>query len=237
MTLSGSNTDVPRFSIVIPVYQEQETIKPWLERLSSLKAPGGLEIIVVDGGPGQETILEIKTPSVSKLSAAKGRARQMNAGAQAARGEILLFLHADTILPDRAFLLVDQAMKNRTIVGGAFDLRIESRRPLVRFIGRAATLRSRLTRAPYGDQVIFLRRDFFRLLEGYADIPLMEDLELMRRIKRRRGRIAFISEPVKTSGRRWEREGPWRCTGRNIFIRLLYHLGVSPDKLVGFYPS
>ena len=120
-------------------------------------------------------------------------------------------------------------------VGGAFDLKIGSDRFIFKIIGNLASLRSRLTRIPYGDQAIFIRRDYFRTIGGYKDVPLMEDVELMQRIKRQGDKIFILKEKVITSPRRWEREGVLYCTLRNWIITILYFIGVSPDRLVKFY--
>jgi rSAM/selenodomain-associated transferase 2 len=159
----------------------------------------------------------------------------MNAGAAVAAGEILIFLHADTRLPQRALALIDEALARETTIGGAFDLRIDSRRPIVKVIARIASLRSRLTRIPYGDQAIFIRRDRFDRLGGYPEIPLMEDVALMRGIKRAGKMIVFIPEPVTTSARRWEQEGVLYATLRNWLLLSAYLLGVAPDKLTKYY--
>lgn len=159
----------------------------------------------------------------------------MNAGAAIAAGEVLIFLHADTTLPRRAIELIDGVMTRPTLIGGAFDLRIGSERLILKIIARIASLRSRLTRIPYGDQAIFIRRDYFDRLGGYPGIPLMEDVALMRRIKRAGGWIGFIAEPVITSARRWEQEGILYTTLRNWLLLSAYLLGRAPDKLVKHY--
>ena len=173
------------------------------------------------------------------LAAAKGRARQMNAGAAAAQGSVLLFLHADTSLPPEALDLIQKSLADPDICGGAFALRIVPSGglpgPGLRCIARAANLRSKLTRAPYGDQAIFLRQDCFQALGGFADIPLMEDLEFMTRLRRSGRKIRLLDAGAATSARRWEAEGLLRCTGRNLLLRALYHLGVSPRRLARFY--
>jgi hypothetical protein len=148
---------------------------------------------------------------------------------------VLVFLHADSRLPPAAFSLIAGALDDPKVVGGAFDLAIDSGGFAFRLIERAASLRSRLTRIPYGDQAIFLRRGYFHEIGRYRDIPLMEDVDLMRRIRRRGDRICILSERVLTSARRWQKEGALYCTLRNWTIFTLYTLGVSPERLVRFY--
>lgn len=235
--------DQPALSVVIPVHREEARIAALLEHLAGIPAPGGAEVLVVDGDPEARTLAAMPPRAMSGvavgLRSAKGRARQMNAGAAAARGETLLFLHADTRLPENAFALVLEALADPGIVGGAFTLAIEPEDrppgPALRFITRAANLRARLTRAPFGDQGLFFRRASFEALGGFADIPLMEDLEFMTRLRRRGLAIRLLPQAARTSARRWEAEGLLRCTGRNLFLRTLYHLGVGPEWLARLY--
>jgi rSAM/selenodomain-associated transferase 2 len=159
----------------------------------------------------------------------------MNKGAVAATGDILLFLHADTLLPTGAFEKIITIMRTGRYVGGAFDLGIVSDRTSYRIIECAASYRSRLTRIPYGDQAIFIRKDVFMGLGGYREFPIMEDVELMRSIKRSGHRIFIIATKVKTSPRRWEKEGIIYCTVRNWVLMTLYLLGVKPNTLARFY--
>lgn len=228
-----------RFSVIIPVYREEARIAALLAHVAGLPVPGGAEILVVDGDPQQRTLAAVPEGAALSLAAAKGRARQMNAGARASHGDVLLFLHADTRLPADAFTRATACLADPGIGGGAFSLRIEATEgaagPGLRFIAWAANLRARLSRAPYGDQAIFLRRDVFMALGGFPDIPLMEDLELMTRLRRSGGRIRILDAYAATSARRWEREGLLRCTGRNVLLRTLYHLGVPARRLAEFY--
>jgi rSAM/selenodomain-associated transferase 2 len=159
----------------------------------------------------------------------------MNAGALLAGGEVLLFLHADTELPPDGLTRICSVIRDKGCVGGSFDLGIRSDRLCFRLIESAASLRSRMTRIPYGDQAIFLRRDYFRGLGGFRELPLMEDVDLMRRLRRSGGRIHIIRGKVKTSARRWESEGVLYCTLRNWMLMFLYLLGVSPERLARFY--
>ena len=159
----------------------------------------------------------------------------MNEGAALAEGNTLLFLHVDTRLPKDALGLIGSVMENNRYVAGAFDLGIKSSKPIFRIIERAASLRSRVTRIPFGDQGIFIRKDYFMKVGGYREIPVMEDVEIMDRIKKQGGRIYIIPRKVSTDSRRWEQEGVVRCTLRNWMLQILYFLGVSPHKLARFY--
>jgi len=221
-------------SVIIPVLHEAAAINELVGHVRALPAPGPVEVLVVDGAPEADTLAALAADARG-IACAPGRARQMNAGAMRATGEILLFLHADTRLPERGLFLADEALAQRS-VAGAFALGFGSDAgPGLRFIAAAANLRTRLTRAPYGDQAQFFRRDYFLHRGGYREIPLMEDLELMTRIRLRGDRIALIPEAVATSPRRWRAEGLVRCTARNLFIRALYHLGVGPARLSKLY--
>lgn len=229
-----------QFSIILPVLSEATIINATIDHLGALEGSDQCECIVVDGAPDGNTIQAIQAITgndVYCMKSPRGRGRQMNAGAAAAKGEILIFLHADTRLPRNALHLISQTMTRQDLIGGAFDLRIGSERPILKTIALIASVRSRLTRIPYGDQAIFIRRDYFNRVGGYPEIPLMEDVALMRRIKKAGGRIGFIPAPVITSARRWEEEGILYGTLRNWLLVSAYLLGVSPEKLVKYYRS
>ncbi|MBE9581269.1 MAG: TIGR04283 family arsenosugar biosynthesis glycosyltransferase [Proteobacteria bacterium] len=224
-----------KFSIIVPVLHESDTINSLIEHLDRLEYDAGHEIIVADGSPDRDTIQAIGRKSVIKIVAPKGRARQMNAGASMAKGEILIFLHADTKLPRDALTKIASAMAQNHYVGGAFELDIKSERFRFKLLSRWASIRCHLTRIPYGDQAIFIKRDYFNTIGGYRDIPLMEDVELMRRIKRRGDKICILRDRVMTSPRRWEQEGFVYVNLRNAALFIMYLLGVSPEKLASFY--
>ena len=230
-----------RISVVIPVHRE-EGIASLLDDLLRRGDTGhrgqkdGVEIIVVDGAPEGDTLCRALAYPVLGLASPPGRGVQLNAGAAAASGDILLFLHADTILPDNAFTLIRQTMHDPAVSGGAFSLAYEPRTPGLAFIATAANLRSRFTRVPYGDQAIFLRRDVFKELGGFSPAPIMEDLEFMTRLRRQGRAIRILAMTARTSARRQLREGLLRCTLRNLGLRLLYHLGVHPEFLSRMYP-
>ena len=223
------------FSVIIPVLHESESINTLIKNLGEVPTQYTIELIVVDGSDRQDTINAIHFQNVISLVSAEGRGRQMNAGASVAHGDVLVFLHADTIVPSNAFSCMEAALKDEQVVGGAFDLGIRSNRFIFKVIGKIASLSSRFTRIPYGDQTIFMRSAYFHAIGGYREIPLMEDVELMQRIKRRGDTICILSEKVSTAPRRWEREGIIYCTLRNWFVLLLYYCGVSPQRLINYY--
>jgi rSAM/selenodomain-associated transferase 2 len=226
---------MPKFSFIIPVWNEEAIISRMIEHVRGLRASGSAEIIVVDGDPAGRTIKVARHMGVKTAISEKGRGNQMNLGASLAAGEILIFLHADTLLPPDALELIETAMENSSCIAGAFDLAIDSERPVFRLIEKAASLRSRMTRIPYGDQTIFIRKSDFRELGGFRDIPIMEDVEIMQRIKKRKGKICIIGRAVMTSPRRWEKEGIVYTTLRNWLLIALYFCGAKPEKLIRFY--
>ncbi|HDQ92710.1 MAG TPA: glycosyltransferase [Synergistetes bacterium] len=225
------------YSVIVPVYHESTGINSLIDHVRSLAGQRGqkAEIIVVDGSPLAETVSAIKRDDVKKMVSSPGRGTQMNAGAEAASGEVLVFLHADTRLPPSAFSLVSSLLEDPAVCGGAFDLGIDDDRKFYRVIERMANLRSRLTRIPYGDQTIFLRSCVFSSIGGYRNIPIFEDVDLMRRIKAAGLQLGFIDSPVVTSARRWQREGILRTTFRNWLILAGYFAGFSPGFLERFY--
>lgn len=224
-----------RISIIIPVLHEEPIINLALGSIFDLPYDGEVEVIVVDGSPNGETLSAIEKNEVRKILSKKGRAHQMNQGAAKACGDILLFLHADTELPKNALNTISSVMRKRDFVGGAFDLGIKSDRPIFRLIEMAASLRSRYTGVPYGDQAIFIRKEYFHSIGAFKEIPLMEDVELMRRIKKTGGKIYIIPEKVRTSPRRWEKEGVVYCTLRNWVLITLFFMGLPAEKLLKFY--
>ena len=224
------------FSIIIPVLHESEIINTLLDSLKHLERDEPFEIIVVDGSRTQDTLHVISDTNVLKYTSPPGRGRQMNVGAAHATGDILVFLHADTFLPANALSLIKTSLEDKRYVGGAFTLQIQSQISFLRAIAVYSTLRSQLTRAPYGDQVIFLRKSYFDTIGGYADIPLMEDVELMRRIRKNKEQITILPFSVITSDRRWHQEGPIYTLIRDNIIIFLYWCGMPAEKLAKFYP-
>jgi rSAM/selenodomain-associated transferase 2 len=227
-----------KISVVIPVYREQgivSLLEDLLRRIQIERASGEVEITVVDGAPEADTLARVGDMPVSRLTSPPGRGAQLNRGALASEGEVLLFLHADTILPDNAFSLIRQTLHDKSVSGGAFSLSYEPRTPGLSFITALANLRSRRTRVPYGDQAIFVRRDVFEELNGFLPVPIMEDLEFMTRLRRHGHKIRILAMPVRTSARRQLHEGILRCTLRNLCLRLLYHCGIPPRILADLY--
>lgn len=226
---------ISSISIIVPVYREEKTINLLLYSLKDLFCSPDHEIIVVDGSFQAESIKAIQVPGVRAVHSKPGRGAQMNAGAEAAGGSMLVFVHADTTLPAKAPELIREGLQDNNISAGAFSLGIDSERPCLKLVALAANLRTKWTRVPYGDQAIFMSRDYFFRIGGFREIPLMEDLELMTRIRKRKEKIRILPQKTRTSSRRWNNEGVFRCTLRNWFIRILYHLGFSPDTLKKLY--
>jgi rSAM/selenodomain-associated transferase 2 len=227
-------------TVVIPTLNEERTLPTTLRRVAEL---GFDEVLVVDGGSSDRTpeiarsfaaTAGLGAPSLSFLTASTGRARQMNVGAAASRSDVLLFLHADTLLPDQARLAIQQALDEPTCAGGRFDVRFDDQRMLSRVIGRMMNARSRWSGISTGDQALFVRREVFERLGGFADIPIMEDVDFSRRLKRI-GAIAALKQQAVTSYRRWRTGGPIRTIVLMSILRLLYWLGISPHRLQAFY--
>jgi rSAM/selenodomain-associated transferase 2 len=217
-----------KLSIVVPVLNEAAGIRAALEALAPLRARGH-ELIVVDGASADGTP-GLAAPLCDRLvPSVRGRGAQMNAGARAASGNVLLFLHADTQLPPQADDTVFQALQDH--LWGRFDVGIDGRHRLLRIVAWAMNLRSRLTGIATGDQAIFVRRDAF---PGFPEIALMEDIAFSRDMKRR-GPPACLRARVRTSGRRWEARGVLRTIVLMWRLRLLYFLGVPPDRLARRY--
>lgn len=223
-------------SIIIPVFKERGRIVKLVDHLRKIQGNHSLEIIVVDGDARGGTIQYLRDKNAaSTLKSPKGRALQMNSGAGEANGDVLLFLHGDTFLSDNALEKITDVMKTGSYVGGAFDLGFDNRRWIFTIIASVASLRSRITRIPFGDQAIFIKRNYFEQIGGFCDIPLMEDVELMRRIKKRGGSIHIVPMKITTSAGKWEEEGVLFTTLRNWLLQFFYFAGVSPKKLIRYY--
>jgi len=193
------------------------------------------EVIVVDGGSVDATRdVAARFPQVALVTSPRGRARQMNAGANQARGDTILFLHADTRLPHGALAAIAAALDDARVVGGRFDVGFDNPRPVFRMIAFFMNVRSRWSGISTGDQALFVRRGVFEAMGGYPDIVLMEDIEFCRRLKRR-GKLAALRTRVTTSARKWEREGAFRTMALMWSLRFLYLVGVSPARLHGWY--
>ncbi len=216
----------------MPVRNEAQNLRNTLGRL---RLSENEELIIVDGGSSDETISVAREFTSNVFETKTGRARVMNYGADKASGDVLLFLHADCILPENGFHIIRKNIHDRTIAAGAFFLRIAHPGSGFRIIEFAANIRSRLTLLLYGDQGMFLRKEVFNRTGGFADIPLMEDIEISKRLKKE-GRIIFINPPIQASPRRWIREGLLYTTVRDWYIACLYTLfKISPEKLIRHY--
>lgn len=225
---------IPRVSVIVPVLDEERRIGDVLADLATREELH--EIIVVDGGSRDETPEIVRTVSWARLvTAPRGRGAQMNRGAAEATGEVLLFLHADVALPPGAGHLIADALDDPRVVGGAFRTRTVADAGPYRLgpLLRLADLRSRYTRFPYGDQALFVRAEVFRRLKGFAEIPILEDLELTRRL-RKIGRLVRVKEEVTVSGRRFTAR-PAYYAALMLALPWLFRLGVPPARLAGLY--
>jgi len=218
-------------TIVLPVLDEAAIIVGALQALAPLRARGA-EVIVADGGSGDGTASLARPFADRVIAAPRGRGAPMNAGAALGTGDMLLFLHADTALPENADRLITRALMRRA--WGRFDLRIAGRHPLLALVARMINWRSRATGIATGDQAIFVRRDAFYAVGGFPDLPLMEDIAISRRLKRL-CRPVCIATPVVTSGRRWEYHGVLRTIVLMWRLRLAYYFGVEPARLAMRY--
>jgi rSAM/selenodomain-associated transferase 2 len=192
------------------------------------------EIVVVDGGSIDASVATAQPLCDSVIDASRGRAQQMNAGARASYGEVLAFVHADTLVPPTFAADIATALSDPAVVGGRFDVQLDSTALPYRIIGAMISIRSRISRTGTGDQAIFVRRDVFDGLGGFPDFELCEDLEFSRRLKRA-GRVACLRASVTTSARRWSRYGVARTVVRMWLIRAMYLMGVPPARLKRMY--
>ena len=230
-------------SVIIPTLNEERTIMATLAHTASL---GFDELIVVDGGSLDQTPVLVESyrrrtqspaqSPVRLVTAPCGRARQMNEGAKASGGEVLLFLHADTQLPADAKTMIEATLADQRMVGGRFDVRFDHPSTWGTIISRIMSWRSRLSGIATGDQALFVRRHIFEQIGGFADMPLMEDIDFSRRLKRK-GATAALTATVTTSFRRWERHGPLWTILLMWTLRFLYWIGVSPHQLSKLYTT
>jgi rSAM/selenodomain-associated transferase 2 len=222
-----------RLSIIIPVLNEGDGIAMALDALAGLRALG-VEVIVADGGSGDATVQRARLRAERVISAPRGRALQMNAGAACASGDVLLFLHADTRLPADADHVVLNGLERSGRRWGRFDLSIDSGHPVLHVVALLMRWRSRLSGIATGDQAIFVRRDAFHAVGGFPELPLMEDIELCKRLKRL-GRPLCLRDRVVTSGRRWEKNGILPTVALMWRLRLAYFFGADPKRLAHRY--
>lgn len=226
-----------KLSIIIPVFNEVENIAAALVALQPLRERGA-EIIVVDGGSSDGTLLLARANCDQLMTASSGRASQQNAGAQVATGDTLLFVHVDTWLPETAHALIDATLRDGRTLWGRFDITLEGgeayAHPMLKIIATLMNVRSRLTGIATGDQCIFVRKSAFEAVGGFSTIPLMEDIALSKALKRISA-PACLRERVTTSARRWQKHGVWRTMMLMWWLRFAYWLGVSPTRLAAWY--
>jgi rSAM/selenodomain-associated transferase 2 len=218
-------------SFIIPVYNEADSLVPLMTQISRLEHAGH-EVIVVDGGSTDGSREQLGAVCQKIVSVGKGRARQMNAGVRQASADVMVFLHADTQLPEQADKLIESAIARRP--WGRFDVSLSGHSHLLRIIESMMNLRSRLTGIATGDQCIFVRRDLFWQTGGYPDIPLMEDIAISKQLKKR-ARPACLKARVLTSSRRWQQQGVLRTVLLMWGLRLAYFFGISPQTLHRLY--
>jgi rSAM/selenodomain-associated transferase 2 len=218
-----------KLSIIVPMLNEAPALPDLLGHLLPLRR-GGVEVVLVDGGSEDGSAAIAASAGFEVVRAERGRARQMNAGAAAASGDVLLFLHADTRLPDGAIELIDAALADGRRLWGRFDVEFDLRTWTMHATAFGMNLRSRLSGIATGDQALFMTRAAFDAVGGFPDQPLMEDVEITTRL-RRRSRPACIRRPVLTSARRWQSRGPWRTILLMWRLRLAYWFGASPADL------
>ena len=218
----------PSLCIILPVLNEAETLASRLGELQRFRSRGA-RVVVVDGGSDDGTLAIAQAHADLALVAPRGRAAQMNAGAAACPADVLLFLHADTRLPENADTLVRRATLGIR-AWGRFDVHIDSPRPVLRIVEGLMNLRSRWTGIATGDQALFVQHELFRRVGGFLDLPLMEDIAMSKTLKRH-GPPACLREQVSTSARRWERHGVWRTILLMWRLRAAYFLGADPARL------
>ncbi|MEM1172312.1 MAG: TIGR04283 family arsenosugar biosynthesis glycosyltransferase [Cyanobacteria bacterium P01_H01_bin.35] len=220
-------------SIIIPVLNEVSTIA---QTISTAKTGKNIEIIVVDGGSNDGTIEVVKSLDIKLIYSLPGRSIQMNCGAKVATGNTLLFLHGDTFLPLKFDQLLREILAQPNIIAGAFELGIKGTKRNLRIVEKMVNWRSHYLQMPYGDQGIFLSAKIFEEIGGFPEIPIMEDFEFIRNL-RKIGKIGIVSKPVLTSGRRWQKLGIFKTTLINQIVIIGYLLGVSPKILGELYRS
>ncbi len=234
---SGSGVKLWRgaklISVIIPALNEAQNIVETLKRLQAMRARGH-EVILVDGGSRDATASKAAPLVDSVVHASAGRARQMNVGAAKARGDILWFLHADTLADENADCLISDAVLKQDRRWGYFHVRLSGHHPPLRMIETCMNFRTRFTAVATGDQGIFVKADLFHAVDGFADIPLMEDIEISQKLKQL-GRPARIADPLVTSSRRWEKNGVITTILLMWRLRLAWFLGANPEKLARRY--
>jgi rSAM/selenodomain-associated transferase 2 len=224
-----------RFSIIMPLLNEEAILEQQLNHLVSQCSHRNCELLIVDGGSTDRTS-DIAQRFGRVIVAPRGRASQMNTGAAEATGQVLLFLHADTLLPDGAFCAIEHALINQKVVGGAFQICFNCDQWLYRLVALTTNLRSRIRKIFTGDQAYFVRATSFKAIGGFPDQPLMEDLEIITRL-RKIGKVVLLPQYVTTSARRHEKMGLVRSVFFMWYLRILYRFGTSPAQLQRMYPD
>lgn len=232
-TLHETGSDSARLAIIVPVLNEIETLPSLLEQLAHWHRQQA-EIVIVDGGSHDGTAQAARARGFTVIDSSPGRATQMNTGARASQATGLLFLHADTRLPHKAMQLIAQALASHPLGWGRFDVRIEGKSRLLPVVAWFMNWRSRLSGIATGDQGLFLTRNLFQQVGGFPEQPLMEDIELSKRLKRI-VRPVCLQEPVVTSGRRWDKHGSWRTMLLMWQLRWAYWRGVPAEQLATRY--
>ncbi len=222
-----------KLSIIIPTLNEATVIGSSLSTLTSLREAGH-EVIVVDGGSHDDTLQLAQSRADQIFTANKGRASQMNKGAEIANGDILVFLHVDSTLPPNADSLIIEGLKQNNKTWGRFDVQLAGRQPFLRIVETLMNWRSRISGIVTGDQCLFVCRELFDRIGGFPEIALMEDIAISKRLKRY-GQPLCISRRVIASSRRWERQGTLRTILLMWRLRLGYFLGESPEHLARRY--
>ena len=221
----------PVFSIIIPTFNEASSIARTLTALAEI--PGSVEVIVVDGGSSDKTVEIVRERGARLIMAERGRGAQMHAGAGASQGEVLWFLHADTLPPNNALELIAQSLSDPRAIGGSFNVDFDSRLLSARFLAWSYRQLRRFGLC-YGDSAIFVKREAYERVGGFKPFPIFEDLDLVRRL-RRHGRLAHLRACVVTSSRRFERRSFLLTLARWMFLQVLYWMGVNPRALCRLY--
>lgn len=222
---------ISKISIIIPTLNEAQHIKA---TIASTLVASNIEVIIADGDSQDDTVEIAENAGAKIVYSHPGRAQQMNAGALVADGEILLFLHADTRLPSKFDNMVREVLQCQKTIAGAFTLKIDASQWSLRLVEWGVSIRSSYFQLPYGDQAIFLTKKVFEQIGGFPELPIMEDFEMVSRLKRN-GNIAIIPAPVLTSARRWLKKGIMKTTLINQIVIIAYHLGVSPERIQRWY--
>lgn len=222
-----------KLSIIIPVLNDREQISRLLQALAKFREQG-VEIIIVDGGSTDDTVGIAQRQGTIVIMSAPGRAIQQNAGAATASGDVLVFLHSDTQLPDNADALITGALRDSSQQWGRFDVRFDSLQPTMRVVAAMMNFRSRISGVATGDQCIFVRKSAFDSVNGFPNIALMEDIALSKLLRAESAPVC-LRQRVTTSARRWETNGIWRTILLMSALRLAYVIGASPDRLARWY--